>query len=213
MSWQQNVGKYDGCFESTTQIWLAFKNASWTILNWIKLFRSLKIQSQHRLCGTVTWQNGRLNGKTAIRRGFGSEWPASSNWIYHHSSLEWDISWLNMLNNHRWSEKEIADWLHNREKPEHSKLRCLIFWIFVAMVPEGKAGVVRPCSSSIWQGFRLRFKIMWWGLSLWHLDVLLKLGEHKESRPVDCYVQAFLSGTLELSIIHKEDILFVQGTA
>lgn len=69
-------------------------------------------------------------------------------------------------------------------------------------------------SSSIWQGFSFRFKMMWWRLSLWYLDVLSKLAEDRESRPDPMlHTHAFLSGTLELSIIHKEDILFVQGKA
>lgn len=171
MSWQQKVGKYDGCFESTTQKWSAFKNALCAIPYWTKL---LHLHGNERL--NVT--------KTAIRRDFGLEWPASSNWIYHRSWLGWDISWLNTLNHPQCSEEESADWWHNREKPEHSEFRSLIIGIFVAKVPEGETGVVLPCSSSsIWQGFRWRFKMMWCRLWLWYLDILSKLAEDRESRP------------------------------
>lgn len=135
-------------------------------------------------CSTPWKWKAEWKKKTAIRRDFGLEWPASSNWIYHRSWLGWDISWLNTLNHRPCSEEESADWWHNSEKPEHFETGSLILGIFVAKVPEGETGVVLPCSSSsIWQGFRWRFKMMWCRLWLWYLDVLSKLAEDRESRP------------------------------
>lgn len=126
---------------------------------------------------------------------------------------------------HRWDGYRLTQhaespWALRGREPQQRQTRRgesggLIFRTFVTAVPDGdgEAGVALPCSSfSRSQGFRWRFKMMGWRRSTVTSGCPVQAGGGQDIQNSPT-VSPFLSGTLELSIIQKEDIPFVQATA
>lgn len=148
----------------------------------------------------------RVDGKTAVHRDFRLERPATSN----RSSLGWisadSTCWITVCAQRK---RALAE-----TNQERRKWRSDILNVRYSRPRLGRGG---RCGASMLllqqvAGFQMKVKMMGWRRSTVTsgCPVQAGWGQDIQTSPT---VSPFLSGTLELSIIQKEDIPFVQGTA